>query len=85
MIVPMNGKTAMEVERIDGVITSIAWESLLPAISGLGHVRPDEMIDGLMITGAGIKVKISRRRTRKLKGVAALPKPSSSKKLITKK
>ncbi|MDB5200540.1 MAG: hypothetical protein JWO92_2503 [Chitinophagaceae bacterium] len=67
IIIPLNDTPASEIEKLDGVITAISWDSLLPVINQMVRLRPDEIIDGLVINDTDIRVKISRKRGRKTK------------------
>lgn len=65
IIISFNGHTDSEIEKVDGVIVSVPWDSLLPAINNFVRLRPDEIIDGLVINDTDIRVKISRKKGRK--------------------
>lgn len=67
VIVAFNDNPEAEIEKMDGVITEFSWDSLLPSIGSLIRLRPDEIIDGLVVTDESIKVKISRKKGRKSK------------------
>ena len=67
IIIPLNGQTESEIEKMDGVITSISWDALMPTINQHVRLRPDEIIDGLVINETDIRVKISRKKGRKIK------------------
>lgn len=66
IIIAFNGKSESEVEEVSGVITSVPWDALLPKINDFVRLRPDEVIDGLIITDTDIRVKISRKKGRKV-------------------
>ena len=48
--IPLNGKT----EISSGHTMFIAWEALLPAISELILLRPDEVIEGFILDEKGL-------------------------------
>lgn len=43
----LNGKPAEEIEKIQGTIISVNWDSLLPTIEKSVRLRDDEIIEGL--------------------------------------
>lgn len=67
VIVSFNDTPESEVENLNGVITAFPWDSMLPTISQFVRLRPDEVIDGLVVSETDIKVKISRKKGRKTK------------------
>ncbi|MBA3673462.1 MAG: hypothetical protein H0W75_00645 [Chitinophagaceae bacterium] len=71
--IPLNGKTIEEVQKADGVIISINWDALIPAIESFVRLRPDEVIDYLSVSEVDVQVHISRKRGRKKAVKIALP------------
>ncbi len=67
LIISFNDTPASEVEKMDGVITAIPWDSLIPTISNMIRLRPDEQLDGFIVNDTDIRIKISRKRGRKTK------------------
>lgn len=67
VIVSFNNNPESEIEKMDGVISAFPWDSLLPTIKQFVRLRPDEAIDGLVVSGTDIKVKISRKKRCKTK------------------
>jgi len=65
--VSFNDTPLQEVEKMDGVISAFSWDSMLPTITQFVRLRPDEVIDGLIVSESDIKVKISRKKGRKSK------------------
>lgn len=63
--IPFNGKSEADINKVDGVITSVSWDSLMPKINEFVRLRPDELIDGLIVSDTDIRVKISRKKGRK--------------------
>jgi hypothetical protein len=45
---------------------TIPWDNILPAIEKDIMLRPDEMIDALVLSKDNIKVKVSRKKGRKI-------------------
>lgn len=66
--VPFNDNKPEEIES-SGVFMTISWDSLTEQIGKSVRLRPDEIIDGLVITDTDIKVKISRKKGRKIKKI----------------
>ena len=68
IIKPLNGRTETDVKASPFSIT-VTWEQILPAIEHAIMLRPDEIIDGLIINGVnvdkGFGVAISRKLGRK--------------------
>lgn len=60
-----NGKTESEIKNA-GLKIFIDWEQLNPAIEKCVMLRPDELIEGYVITDKGIDVNISRKKGRKV-------------------
>lgn len=67
VIIALNGQTTEEIEKVYGVIHGIPWDALIPTISEHVRLRPDELIEGLIVDDATVKVKIGRKRGRKVK------------------
>ena len=67
VIVPFSDIPASEIEQINGVFMAFSWDALIPTISEFVRLRPDEVIDGLVVSDTDIKVKISRKKGRKLR------------------
>lgn len=67
VIVAFNDNPESEIEKMDGVISALSWDAVLPTISQFVRLRSDEVIDGLVVSESDIKVKISRKRGRKIK------------------
>lgn len=65
IIICLNGKPAEEVAKIEGVITAINWDAVMPTINDLVRLRPYEQVDGLIVSDTDIRVKISQKRGRK--------------------
>ncbi len=64
-IIKTFGKASKEEILGGGVVTSVTWEQLLPAISEIIRLREDEIIDGFKIDEDRIAIKLSRKRGRK--------------------
>lgn len=64
LIIPFNNNPESEIET-GGVIQSVSWSALMPAIENFVRLRPDEVIDGLAVNDTDIRVKISRKKGRK--------------------
>ncbi|MEO8824098.1 MAG: hypothetical protein ABI366_11050 [Ginsengibacter sp.] len=63
--VAFNDNPESEIEKMDGVIMAFSWDAMLPTIGQFVRLRPDEQIDGLLVSNVDIKVKISRKKGRK--------------------
>lgn len=64
MIISFNGAPDSEIEN-QGVIQSVSWSALMPTIETFVRLRPDEVINGLVINDTDIRVNIGRKRGRK--------------------
>lgn len=65
----LNGQPAEEIEKMDGVISSVSWAALMPTISEMVRLRTDELIEGIVINDTDIRVKIGRKKGRKVNSV----------------
>lgn len=63
--IALNGKSPEEIEQMNGVVMSVNWDSLIPVIGEAVRLRPDEVIDGLIINDVDIRVSIGRKKGRK--------------------
>lgn len=59
----LNGST--EIDLKSGITMSINWDALLPSIQSFVRLRPDEIINGLVINETDIRVVITRKKGRK--------------------
>lgn len=81
LLITFNGKTETDLKET-GVSISVNWDALLPTIGEYVRLRPDEIIDGLIVSDTDIRVKISRKRGGKM-GLRGIVKLLNSQTLLT--
>lgn len=65
LIISLNGKSKEEIKNA-GIKIFLDWQHIVTAMQQLVMLRPDELIEGYLITDKGIDVNISRKKGRKV-------------------